>query len=137
MDDPAFKTSFCSEYESLLHQCKAALDKYNSRYVQVGGEGRGDKVREIEVDAVLARLTQGYERAYARLVKHYANCETCQFSQRSGRNGQPPAGWHPVSFARSRKMTAARRQPARRRQRPGGPGYLRAWCSGPPGGRCR
>jgi hypothetical protein len=85
MDDPAFRTSFCGEYESLLYGCKAALDRYNSRDVELRGATPGDGVHEAEDDRVLMQLTEDYERAYARLVKHYSNCETCQFSQRPKR----------------------------------------------------
>jgi hypothetical protein len=78
MDHPShpFRTSVCSEYEALLLSCKKALDVYNLKH----HESRA-RAYSPEMSEVLSDLADKYERAYARLVKHYSNCQLCHFSQ--------------------------------------------------------
>lgn len=71
-----FRTSVCGEYESLLLSCKKALDEYNMKHHESRARAYAPEIAEL-----LSDLADKYERAYARLVKHYSNCELCHFSQ--------------------------------------------------------
>jgi hypothetical protein len=84
---PSFKTSVCSEYEALLHACKAALDELHSRGKAI--EARGTGAADPKNAKALLALQEKYERGYSRLVKHYAHCELCRFSHKAKARNLP------------------------------------------------
>src|SRR5580704_2193744 len=70
----AFKTAVCTEYECLLLLSKAAFDDFRIKHEKLSAVERSIPRGETE----LRRLREEYERAYARLVKHFDSCEICQ-----------------------------------------------------------
>jgi hypothetical protein len=86
----SFTVSACSDYESLLHMCRAALDEYRLSHQELA-RSDDNYLKEI---TVLSCLREGYERAYSRLVRHFENCEVCHSSQKfSCGNVSSPTGW--------------------------------------------
>jgi len=70
----SFKTAVCTEYECLLLLSKAAFDDFRIKHEKLSAVERKSQQREPE----LRQLREEYEHAYARLVKHFDNCEICQ-----------------------------------------------------------
>lgn len=70
----SFRTAVCSEYEALLHRCKAHMDECQkaSEEEALANEG-GERKKEA-----LARQVEQYERSYAKLKNHFDNCRRCQ-----------------------------------------------------------
>jgi hypothetical protein len=71
--EPCFKT-VCSEYETLLHRCKAHMDECRKASEEESFVGGGRERRQ----EILARLVEQYERSYAQLKNHFDNCRRCQ-----------------------------------------------------------
>jgi hypothetical protein len=79
--EPSFPTAVCSEYEALLHRCKAYMDKCRKASEdETCVEGDREHRQEI-----LAQMVERYERSYARLKNHFDNCRRCQSARGSRR----------------------------------------------------
>ena len=93
----SFKTSVCSEYETLLYTSKSALDEFRAAFeTSSDPEGRED---ESDQQELLTRLKEKYERAYARLIQHFDQCALCKISQKS-KNKNPPHPNRVIPFRR-------------------------------------
>ena len=73
--EASFPMAVCTEYEALLHRCKAHMDECRKASEE---EPAADKERRKEM---LARRVEQYERAYARLKTHFDNCRRCQWAR--------------------------------------------------------
>jgi hypothetical protein len=77
-DEGSFKTAVCSEYELLLHACKARSDECR-RSFEENARGSGGNARR-------RRAFGEYEKAYAKLVHHFSHCKACRRSYTAGTN---------------------------------------------------
>ncbi len=80
-----FRTSICSEYESLLKDCQRALVAWrecSEGISRLGLQGKrvGDELQRLQAD---------YARAYNHLERHGQSCEVCRFTTELGKS-QPP-----------------------------------------------
>jgi hypothetical protein len=74
--EASFRTAVCSEYEALLHRCKAYMDECRKATEdESAARDDDDRARRKEM---LARRLEQYERAYAKLKTHFDNCRRCQ-----------------------------------------------------------
>ena len=82
--EASFRMAVCSEYEALLHRCKAHLDECRKASEEESAAAEDRKRRK----EMLARRVEQYERAYAKLKTHFDNCRRCQ-SARGARQYYP------------------------------------------------
>jgi hypothetical protein len=80
----SFKTAVCTEYECLLLLSKAAFDDFRIKHEKLSAAERKSPQGEPE----LRRLREEYEKAYARLVRHFDTCEVCQSMSELSTQGQ-------------------------------------------------
>lgn len=92
----SFKTSVCSEYEALLYTSKSALDEFRAAF-ETSSEPESED--ETDQQELLTRLKEKYERAYARLIQHFEQCELCKISQKS-KSKNPPHPDRVIPFRR-------------------------------------
>lgn len=77
----SFRTTVCSEYEALLHRCKAYAGQCRKASEEDPAANDDSKYH----NALLARRVEQYERAYAKLRTHFGNCRRCQATRGSRR----------------------------------------------------
>jgi hypothetical protein len=81
-----FANAACSEYESLLNQCEAALDIWHQRHREICEAHLTGK----EIGGKLLRLQADYAKAYSLLRKHINRCALCQFVSSLDKSQSPP-----------------------------------------------
>lgn len=79
--EPTFMTGFCTDYESLLHQCEHARQASAAWRADMIAAPAIDKINK-EVTDELLRLQAKYAKAYAKLEQHNQHCSLCQFVAR-------------------------------------------------------
>jgi hypothetical protein len=84
MEDPMnseynFQTGFCSDYETLLHECQNAKEA-SAEWRAEMNEAPGNVNRHVAGE--MLRLQAGFAKAYARLEQHARDCELCKFVTR-------------------------------------------------------
>ncbi len=79
--DATFQTAFCTDYESLLHQCEHARQASAAWRAEMLAAPSPDNINK-EVTDELLRLQAKYAKAYAKLQQHNHHCSLCQFVAR-------------------------------------------------------
>jgi len=92
----SFKTAVCTEYECLLLLSKAAFDGFRAKHEKLSTAERKSPQGESE----LRRLREEYENAYARLVRHFDTCETCQSMSELSTQGRTRQSASVIPFKR-------------------------------------
>lgn len=76
-----FQSSFCHEYDMLLHECESAQRKWAEWREDMNLPWVRNHITR-DVSGELLRLQAKFAKAYARLEKHNRECEACQFVAR-------------------------------------------------------
>ncbi|HMD42192.1 MAG TPA: hypothetical protein VKH45_03870 [Candidatus Acidoferrum sp.] len=71
-----FQSSFCKEYDALLHRCESAQSSW-SRWRDEMNSLVG--MPPVAVTEELLRLQAKFAKSYAQLEKHQQQCELCRF----------------------------------------------------------
>jgi predicted secreted protein len=79
--DVMVQSTFCNEYDSLLHQCETAQRNWSEWREEMNSFSSKDRL-DKEVSDELLRLQAKFAKAYARLERHNRECEICQFAAR-------------------------------------------------------
>ncbi len=77
----SFQTSFCTEYETLLHECQMAKETCGEWRADMNSPFAANQIN-FEVAGELLRLQANYAKAYSRLERHNRECDLCQFVNR-------------------------------------------------------
>lgn len=74
----SYQTSFCNEYDELLHECENAQRIWAEWREEMNSIGTHRLNKEVSDE--LLRLQARFAKAYARLEKHNHECELCQLA---------------------------------------------------------
>jgi|SRR5450432_3976797 len=77
----SFQTAFCTEYETLLHECTDAKETCSDWRAKMTAPVVVHQINR-EVANELLRLQANYAKAYSRLEQHNRDCDLCQFVNR-------------------------------------------------------
>ncbi len=77
----SFQTAFCTQYESLLHECQLAKETWAEFRDAMNAPTFVSKLNK-EAGSELLRLQANYAKAYTRLEQHNNACDLCQFATR-------------------------------------------------------
>lgn len=92
----SYKTGVCAQYETLLTECEAALERWDDRRKEVNQL----RLHGKEIRGELLHLQANYAKAYAELWKHAQDCEICRFLARTaGHNSD-----HTINFDSGKKV---------------------------------
>jgi len=73
----SYQTSFCTDYDSLLHECENAQRIWSEWREEMNSLGAYRLNKQVSDE--LLRLQAKFAKAYARLERHTHECELCQF----------------------------------------------------------
>ncbi len=76
-----FQTAFCTEYETLLHECQSTKETWAEWRANMKVLNLADAGNE-ELAGELLRLQASYAKSYSRLERHHHDCDRCQFVAR-------------------------------------------------------
>ena len=79
--DVTAQSTFCNEYDSLLHECENAQRNWSEWREEMNFFSSKHRINK-EVSDELLRLQAKFAKAYARLERHNRECEICQFAAR-------------------------------------------------------
>ena len=89
-EELSFRTSICSDYETLLKECQRAMNAWKQRREEIARIGLHGKQAGDE----LQKLQAKYARAYNRLERHTKSCAVCRFTTELGRSEETGAIWN-------------------------------------------
>lgn len=79
----SYETAVCAQYEILLNECEATLERWDDRHEEINWLRLSGK----EIGDEWLRLQANYAKAHAELRRHVQDCEICQFLGKiAGRN---------------------------------------------------
>ncbi len=76
----SYQSSFCNDYDALLHECENAQRIWSEWRDEMNSLGAHRLNKQVSDE--LLRLQARFAKAYARLEKHTHECELCQFVAR-------------------------------------------------------
>lgn len=75
------QSTFCNEYDTLLHECENAQQSWSEWRQEMNSLSAKHRLNKEGSDELL-RLQAKFAKAYTRLERHHRECELCQFAAR-------------------------------------------------------